>query len=95
MSSDKLVALTNVENSSAHRIYTVEPIGERCANKPPDVIELAEILGSTAVVRKKLRVRAWELPPRAHGFGELLRWRRAEAERWMFDTGLVRRESPT
>ena len=44
-----------------------------------DVVELAELLGlSISTLRRRLRSREWELPPRAHGFEELLRWRRTE-----------------
>ena len=52
-----------------------------------DVVELAEMLGlSVATVRRRLRCRAWELPPRAHGFEELLRWRRTEVVCWVAET---------
>lgn len=52
-----------------------------------DVVELAEVLGlSVATIRRRLRCRAWELPPKAHGFEELLRWRRAEVVCWVAET---------
>ena len=53
-----------------------------------DIDELAQELGlKVTSVRRKLSGRAWELPPRAHGFGELLRWRRGEVECWMMEVG--------
>lgn len=52
-----------------------------------DVVELAEMLGlSVATVRRRLRCREWELPPRAHGFEELLRWRLKEVVCWVDET---------
>ena len=52
-----------------------------------DVVELAEMLGlSVATVRRRLRCRQWELPPRENGFEKLLRWRRAELVCWLAET---------
>lgn len=52
-----------------------------------DVVELVETLGlSVETLRRRLRCREWELPPRAHGFGELLRGRRTEVVCWLAET---------
>lgn len=54
-----------------------------------DIEELAEMLGiSITAAKRALRLRAWDLPPRAHGFGELLRWRRNVVASWMFERAL-------
>lgn len=55
-----------------------------------DMKELAEMLGiSNAAAKRTFRERALDLPPRAHGFGELLRWRRNEVDSWMFERGIA------
>jgi predicted DNA-binding transcriptional regulator AlpA len=54
-----------------------------------DIEELAEMMGiSIAAAKRTFRQRAWDLPPRAHGFGKLQRWRRNEVDSWMFERGL-------
>lgn len=54
-----------------------------------DIEELAEMLGiSIAAAKRTFQQRAWDLPPRAHGFGELLRWRRNEVDSWMCERGV-------
>ena len=53
-----------------------------------DIIDLSQLLGiSVIAVRRRMRLSPWTLPPRAAGFGELLRWRRYEVALWLVETG--------
>ena len=53
-----------------------------------DINDLAQLLGlSVGAVRRRLRMSPWTLPPKAYGFGSMLRWRQSEVMVWLEETG--------